>query len=154
MESCWKYSTLWEKAPSEVTLFSRKKLFPRVWFWDLRNRFWGPEIKHLEAHNFVFFLLKLSRNFSYQLNSNFHRFVILCICWDALTDKTSLWQLPIVSSVFNITLTCYFLIAKKKGNGPITLNFFSVFYGNFLKRKKTKSADQLKSFMPKYSIAF
>ena len=48
----------------------------------------------------VFFLSLLSRNFDDQLSSNFHRFVILCICWDTPSEKTGLWQLPIVSSVF------------------------------------------------------
>ena len=48
----------------------------------------------------VFFLPLLSRNFDNQLSSNFHRFVILCICWDTPSENTGLWQLPIVSSVF------------------------------------------------------
>ena len=34
------------------------------------------------------------------MNSNVHRFVILCICWDTQTVKTILWQLPIVYTVF------------------------------------------------------
>ena len=42
----------------------------------------------------VFFLSLLSRNFNDRLSSNFHRFVILCICWDTPNVKTSLWQLP------------------------------------------------------------
>ena len=29
-------------------------------------------------------------------------FAILCIYWDTLSEKTGLWQLPIVSSVFKI----------------------------------------------------
>ena len=45
----------------------------------------------------VFFLSLLSRNFDDWLSSNFHRFVILCICWDTPSEKTGLWQLPIVS---------------------------------------------------------
>ena len=28
-----------------------------------------------------------------------HRFVILCICWDTLSERTSLWQLPIVGGL-------------------------------------------------------
>ena len=48
----------------------------------------------------VFFLSWLSRNFDGQLSSNFHRFVILCICWYTPSEKTGLWKLPIVSSVF------------------------------------------------------
>ena len=51
----------------------------------------------------LFFLSLLSRKFDDRLSSNFHRFVILCICWDTPTvNKTSLWQLPIVSTVFNV----------------------------------------------------
>ena len=49
----------------------------------------------------VFFLSLLSRNFDDRLSSNFHRFVILCICWDTPSEKTGLWQLPKVSRVFN-----------------------------------------------------
>ena len=48
----------------------------------------------------VFFLSLLSRNFDDRLSSNFHRLVILCICWDTPTVKTNLWQLPIVSTAF------------------------------------------------------
>ena len=48
----------------------------------------------------VFFLSLLSRKFDDRLSSNFHRFVILCICWDTPTVKASLWQLPIVSTAF------------------------------------------------------
>ena len=53
----------------------------------------------------VFFLSLLSHNFDDRLSSNFHKFVILCICWDTPSEKTGLWQLPIVSSVFKL----YFL---------------------------------------------
>ena len=34
--------------------------------------------------------------------TTFYRFVILCICWDTPSEKTGLWQLPIVSSVFKM----------------------------------------------------
>ena len=47
-----------------------------------------------------FFLSLLSRNFDDRLSSNFHRLVILCICWDTASEKTGLWQLPIVSTAF------------------------------------------------------
>ena len=43
------------------------------------------------------------KNFDDWLSSNFHRFVILCICWDTSSEKTGLWQLPIVSRVFKST---------------------------------------------------
>ena len=52
----------------------------------------------------VLFLLWLSRNFNDQLSSNFHRFVIYCICWDIASEKTGLWQLPIVSNVCQINI--------------------------------------------------
>ena len=42
-------------------------------------------------------------NFDHQLSPNFHRFVILCICWDHTSEKTGLWKLPIVSRVFKDT---------------------------------------------------
>ena len=48
----------------------------------------------------VFFLSLLSRNFDDQLSSNFHRFVVSCICLDTPSEKTGLWQLPTVSRVF------------------------------------------------------
>ena len=48
----------------------------------------------------VLFLQLLSSNFDDQLSSNFHRFVISCICWDTPTEKTSLRPLPIVSTAF------------------------------------------------------
>ena len=69
------------------------------------NLFWGPEIEHLKAHNFVwkgccFFLPALSRNFDDRLISNLHRFVILCICWE--NTKCEYWSLAFTnSSVFN-----------------------------------------------------
>ena len=74
--------------------YRERSNFPRIWFRDLRIRFWGLEIKHLKAHNFLwqgcFFLPLLSRNFDDQLSSNFHRFVILCICWDTASEKAGL----------------------------------------------------------------
>ena len=53
-------------------------------------------MKRLKAHNLVwqgcFYLSILSRNFNVQLSSSFHRFVILCICWDTPSARTGLWQ--------------------------------------------------------------
>ena len=71
-----------------------------------------PHIKNLRSRNQpskrsqllvtrMFFLSLLSRTFDDRLSSNFHRFVILCICWDTPTVKASLWQLPIVPTAFN-----------------------------------------------------
>ena len=64
-------SSLW----SEV-VFRERSNFPWNWF------LWGIAIKHMKAHNFVF-----------QYLTNFHRVVIVCICWDTASEKTSLWQL-------------------------------------------------------------
>ena len=63
----------------------------------------------------VFFLPLFSRNFAIQLSSNFHRFVILCICWDTPSEKTGLWQLPKVSSVSNVS-TIQFAWTKIKNH--------------------------------------
>ena len=76
------YKTLREKAPSEVTEFCTQLCVTRL-----------------------FFLSLLSRNFDDQLSSYFHRCVNLCICWDTLSEKTGLWQLPTMSSV-QICLHC------------------------------------------------
>ena len=49
---------------------------------------------HLKAHKIVqqgVFSFFISCNFDDQLSRNFHRFVILCICWDS--ENTGLWQL-------------------------------------------------------------
>ena len=88
MESCWCEKRL----PLKWCSFREESNFPRVWFRDLRIRFWGPEIKHLKGHNILFFLTLLSNNFEDQLSSNSHRFVILCICWDTPSEKTGIWQ--------------------------------------------------------------
>ena len=34
-------------------VFEKKGNFPRIWLRDLMFIIWGPEIKHLKAHNFV-----------------------------------------------------------------------------------------------------
>ena len=104
--------------------FEKKNLFPRIWFLNLRVRFWGPEIKHLKAHNFVwqgcfFFHYYLSTSVTNWMISNFHRFLILCICWDTPSEKTGLCQLPIVSSVFKAYKLISFYITK----GIFAINF-------------------------------
>ena len=52
----------------------------------------------------LFFLSLLSRNFDDRLSSNFHRFVILCICLVTPSEKTGLWQLPIVFTTFKMNV--------------------------------------------------
>ena len=63
--------------------FRKRSNFPRIWFRDLRIRFWGSRNQASESTKLrvtrVFFLSLLSHNFDDQLSSNFHRFVILCI---------------------------------------------------------------------------
>ena len=102
--------------------------FPRILFRDLRFRIWGLEIKPLKAHNFVwqgFFLSFLSRNFDDQFSSNFHRPFILCICWDTPSGKTGLWQLPIVSNVFNIeAFANMFLFGIKQEIKSMIINLY------------------------------
>ena len=87
-------------------------LWLRVWLWlspltktkTLKDRIHcgdtaTPEVsnsRHLKAHNLcakgIFFLPLLFCNFDDQLSSNFHRFVILCICWDTPSDNLTIWQ--------------------------------------------------------------
>ena len=93
-------ASLW----SNLVFEKKKSNFPRIWFRDLRFRIWGLEIKHRKRTQLpvtrMFFLSLLSRNFDDQSSSNFHRFVISCICWDTPSLNLCLWQLPIVSTVF------------------------------------------------------
>ena len=95
-----------KQLPLKCQNFRERRTFPRIWFRDLRFRTWGLEINHQNAHNFVwqgcFFLSLLSRKFDDRSSSNFHRFVILCLCWETPTVKASLWQLPIVSSAYKV----------------------------------------------------
>ena len=58
--------------------------------------------KHTTSCDKVFFFFNIISQLRRPLSSNFHRFVILWICWDTLSEKTGLWQLPIVSTVFNM----------------------------------------------------
>ena len=92
---------------SEV-VFEKEVIFREFDFEISDLDFWGLEIKHLKAYNFVwqgfFFLSLLSSNFDDQFSSNFHRFVILCTWWDTPSEKTGFWQLPIVSTVFKSSI--------------------------------------------------
>ena len=54
MESCLysiKHCEKW--LPLKYSSCRERSYFPRVRFLDLRIRFWGTEIKHLKAHDFV-----------------------------------------------------------------------------------------------------
>ena len=73
-----------------------------------------------------FFFHYLSRNFGDQLRSNFHRFVNLCTCWDTPSEKTGLWQLPIVSMSLKCTVDSQ-LRKKIQGLPLVIYQFFANF---------------------------
>ena len=50
---------------------------------------------------FSFIILSQLR---WPIEFKFSRVCYFCICWDTPSEKTGLWQLPIVSSVFNLPL--------------------------------------------------
>ena len=54
----------------------------------------------------VFFHLLFSCNFDDRLSSNFHRFVLLCMCWDAPSEQTGLdyyQRCPVPLSMINFS---------------------------------------------------
>ena len=71
------------------------------WTNIVRNGFlWSNEVSNsnIWKAQFVrqgFFLRVFSCNFNDQLSPDFHRFVILCICWDTPSEKT--WSLTIIT---------------------------------------------------------
>ena len=77
---------------------------------------------HLKAYKvyatmvFSFFILLQLR--WPQLSPNYHRFVILCICWDTPRDeKTGLWQLPKVSMwLSSNAVRCHLMFTPSKRN--------------------------------------
>ena len=102
-------------------VFRERSNFPHIWFGDLKLRTWGLEIKHLKAHNSVwqgcfFFHYYLATSMTNWALKYLHRFDILCICWDTASGKTVLWQLPIVSSIFNRKWKCDVPIQHFVGN--------------------------------------
>ena len=95
-----------KRLPLKSHSFRERSYFPRIWFWDLRFRIWGFEIKHLKAHNIVWqgcfffhYYLAISMTNWAQMFTQFF-FFFSCTCWDTPSEKTGLWQLPIVSIVF------------------------------------------------------
>ena len=85
--------------------FGERSNFPRIWFRNLKFGTWGLEINYLNAHNFVwqgyFF-------FHYYLASSMTDWAPICTgllfyAYVAIHQvrRPGLWQLPIVSSVFN-----------------------------------------------------
>ena len=81
--------SLWSNVFFEKALIfhSNMKRLPEVFYNFLM---------HQKAQYFV----HQGCNFDDRLSPNFDRFVILCICWDAPSEKTDLWQLLKVSSAF------------------------------------------------------
>ena len=80
-----------------------KSIFPRICFRDLKFRIWGLEINHLKAHNFVwqgcfffhYYLAILTTDWAQIFTG-----LLFYVCWDTPSEKTGLWQLPIVSTAF------------------------------------------------------
>ena len=97
-------------------VFEKEVILPRIWFWDLRKRFLGLEVKHLKSHNFLwqgwfffhYYLATSTTNWA----KKFHRFVILCICWDTPSEKTGLWQCSVLP-VCDINIALYSNFVKE-----------------------------------------
>ena len=90
---------------------SKRSNLPQIWFWYLRFRIWGLEIKHQKSHNFVwqgcFF-------FHYYLATSMTDWVQIFTGWLFCADveKTGLWQIPIVSTVFKMYAYLDLLVMK------------------------------------------
>ena len=97
----------------------------------LRSRNQASETHNLCRTSRCFVLFIFSRNFDDQLSSNLHRFVILCIYWDAPSEKTGLWRLPIVSSVFNTRIVFLILGKKSSCDHLSTKRIALTFFGNW-----------------------
>ena len=100
-----------KRLPLKWSTFRERHNFPRIWFRDLRFRIWGLEIKHLKAHNFVwqgcvYFHCYVATSMT-DWAQIFTGLLHICICWDTASEKTGLWQLPIVSSAFIGSLCRY-----------------------------------------------
>ena len=96
-----------------------------IWIWE-RLQAWSLSraSENTNLCNNGVFLPLLSCNFEDQLSRNFHRFVISFIRWDTPGENTGLWQLPNVSSAFNILqdkIVFGFLMKKHK-----SWDFFTV----------------------------
>ena len=87
--------------------------FSRIWFRDLKFRILSLENKHLRAHNFlwrVFLSFIIISQLRQPIELKSHRFVILCMCGYTPSEKTGLWQLPIVSTVIKRMLSIVFAL--------------------------------------------
>ena len=89
-------------------VFGERSIFPRIWFWDVRIRFWGLEIKPLKPHNYVgqgrfffhYYLATWTTNWA-QIFTGLLLYAYVEI--HQVRRINGLWQLPIVSSVFWIS---------------------------------------------------
>ena len=61
----------------------------------------------------MFFLQSLSCKLYDQTESMFTDVLFYAVCWDTPSEKTGLWQLPIVFSAFKATLSHSFNLAGK-----------------------------------------
>ena len=96
--------------PTLHTNSSIQWLFPRIWFWDLKFRIWGLDIKHLRAH--IHYYLATSMTDWAQIFTGLLFFVHVEIHW---WEDWSL-TIPIVSIVFKENLTpqiTWYLIVQK-----------------------------------------
>ena len=87
--SFWSNLSFWERGNFSLKHLNTVGLKPFLGTW-----------KHNNLCKRVFFISLFSRNLK-QLTSKFHRFVILCICWDTPKLEYNLWNLPNMSSAFN-----------------------------------------------------
>ena len=91
----------WSEVVFEIDIYFSTKTFEfyletlELDFEVSKSSIWSTQLRVTR----VLFLSLLSLNFDDELSSNFHRLVILCICWDTPSETTCLWQLPIVSTV-------------------------------------------------------
>ena len=95
-----KNGSLWSNEVSEKEVIYHEFDFETsdLEFEVSKSSIWNQ--KTLCDNVFFYFNVLLSRNFDKRLSSNLHKFVILGRCWDTPSEKTGLWQLPIVPSVF------------------------------------------------------
>ena len=125
--------------------------FPRIWFRDLKFRTWGLKINYLNAHNFVWqgcfffhYYLATSTTDWYQIFTG----LLFYACWDTPTVKASFWQLPIVSTVFNISssnqnYSKLYPVSFLKVIG-LFFNFFIIFFY----RKQVSGPRRMTEFSP------
>ena len=111
---------------SDVVL--RKKSFPLIWFWDLKFR-----ISNIWNHTtwfdkgVFFFHSYLATPTTKQAKI----FTGLLLCWDTPSEKTGLWHLPIVSSVFN-HYWCTLRMGCKAIHQVMFAPVFLVWFGSLL----------------------